>query len=526
MSTSNRIHIIFAAIALIVSASGCIKNDIPYPRIQANIADMTVEHQLQAASIDSLNRTVTIFLDEVADIRNVKMTGYTLTPAGAEWPDSLKFAAGVDLSETQRTFVSLYQDYFWTISAVQNIERYFSVEGQVGASTIDVPGKRVVVYLPEHANLKKVKVTSMKLGGPEATYVPSLVDKTTDLSGPLEVTVTEHGRTSQWTIYVQTTESTVTLERVDAWTNVAWLYVSAQEGRDNGMQYRLPDDLIWTELDPSEITSEGGALTGRLIHLQPETTYIARAYSDEEFSNEVEFTTGPLYSIPNGSMDDWWLNGKVWNPWAEGGESYWDTGNKGATTLGTSNTYPTDDTSSGTGQAACLETRFVGIGTIGKLAAGNLFAGYYVKTDGTNGILSFGRTFTLHPTHLKGYLKYKCCPISHTTGGFEDKKETPDTGIIWCALIDSDSPFEIRTNPNNRQLFDPNGDYVVAYGKVEYDYSIDNYIPFSIELQYRDTQRNPKYMLIVASASSLGDYFTGGAGSTLWVDDFSLDFDY
>lgn len=511
---------------LLTLASGCIKNDIPYPRIQASIADLVTDNQVQPASIDSINRTVTLFLDESADIRNVSISGFTLTPEGAEWPDSIKFFKGVDLTEPVRTFVSLYQDYFWTISAVQTIERYFSVEGQVGAATIDAEGRRVVVYVPEHMKLSKIKVTSMKLGGPAATYTPSLIDKVTDFSGPVEVTVSEHGRTSQWTIYVQPTESTVTLERVDAWTKVAWLYVSAQEGRDNGIQYRLPDDLTWTELDRSEITASGGALTGRLIHLMPETTYIARAYSDDEFSNEVEFTTGPTYSIPNGSMDNWWQNGKVWNPWAEGGEAYWDTGNKGAATLGQSNTYPTDDTSTGTGQAACLETRFVGIGTIGKLAAGNLFAGYYVKTDGTNGILSFGRAFTLHPTHLKGYLKYKCCPVTHAAAGFENRKDTPDIGIVWCALIASESPFEIRTNPNNRNLFDPDAPDVVAYGKVEYDYTIENYIPFSVEFVYKDTQRNPTYIIMVASASSLGDYFTGGAGSTMWIDDLSLDFDY
>jgi len=77
--------------------------------------------------------------------------------------------------------------------------------------------------------------------------------------------------------------------------------------------------------------------------------------------------------VPNTNLDEWWLNGKVWNPWPEGGTPYWDTGNKGATTLGPSNSTPTDDTSTGTGWAARLETKFVGIGALGKLAAGNLF---------------------------------------------------------------------------------------------------------------------------------------------------------
>lgn len=208
------------------------------------------------------------------------------------------------------------------------------------------------------------------------------------------------------------------------------------------------------------------------------------------------------------------------------GHPYWDTGNKGATTLGSSNTYPTDDTPSGKGLAACLETRFVGIGMIGKLAAGNIFAGRYVRTDGTNGILSFGREFTLRPTRMRLWAKYHSAPISSTTAGFEDLKGTPDKGIIWVALIDSAEPFEIRTNPNNRQLFDPEGSYVVAYGKVEWDKDVTEWTQFELTLDYKSTSRVPRYILCTASASWLGDYFTGGNGSVLTIDDLELLYDY
>ena len=80
----------------------------------------------------------------------------------------------------------------------------------------------------------------------------------------------------------------------------------------------------------------------------------------------------------------------MWNPWPEGSENFWDTGNKGATTLGDSNTQPTDDTWSGTGQAAKLATKFVGIGSLGKLAAGNMYVGNYIRTDGSNACSTSG----------------------------------------------------------------------------------------------------------------------------------------
>ena len=216
----------------------------------------------------------------------------------------------------------------------------------------------------------------------------------------------------------------------------------------------------------------------------------------------------------------------MWNPWAEDGVRFWDTGNKGATTLGSSNTQPSDDTPTGTGRSAKLETRFVGIGIVGKLAAGNIFAGEYVKTDGTNGILSFGREFSEHPTRLRGYYKYHSAPISSVTTGFTDLKDRPDTAVIWVALIDSPEPLEIRTNPANRQLFDPEASYVVAYGKFETGSDMEQWSPFEFELNYTATNRVPRYLLIVGSASKYGDYFTGGNGSVLFLDDFELLYDY
>lgn len=525
MSTYNKFIIVLGLTALTVLC-GCIKNDIPYPRIQANFASFEVEGQIQATGIDSINRSLTVYLDETVDIQSVRLKSFVTTPAGVIWADSAAFAAGIDLSKPVTTTLSLYQDYSWVVSAVQNIERYFTVANQIGASTIDVPGRRVVAYVPMQADITAIEVLTMKLAGPEATYSPEIIGKRIDFTTPFELTVTEHGRSEKWTLYVLQTDASVVLESVDAWTNVAWLHASAEAGRDNGFEYRRADSQEWTEVPDEWVTQSGGAMTARLVGLTPLTTYQARARSDQDYSIEVEFTTEDTYTLPNGTFDDWWLDGKIWCPWIEGGSPYWGTGNKGATTLGSSNTYPTDDTATGSGQAACLETRFVGIGALGKLAAGNLFAGDYVKTDGTNGILDFGRPFTQHPTALRGYYKYTTAPISHTSSGFENLAGRPDSCIIWIALIDSPEPFQIRTNPANRHLFNPDAPDVIAYGSMEVGYDVNNYIPFRIELNYKDTARKPRYMLIVASASKYGDYFTGGNGAKLFIDNFSLDFDY
>ena len=377
------------AVILSLVITGCIKNDIPYPRIQANFLTFSVEGESQAAVIDSATRVISLTLGEEVDIYSVNVAGYTVTP-GARVEDGV-LDKPLNLSRPVAVSLSIYQEYWWVIKATQNIERYFNVSGQIGTSVIDVPAHRVIVTMPDGADLANLRGTSMQRGAGGSTVSPEISGSSISLKSPLEITVTSYGREEIWTIYAEVTASTVTTVRADAWTNVAWIYGQAQEGKDNGFEYRRGDSDEWQRVPADWITYDGGDFTARLVHLDPDTEYAARAYSDTEYAAEVVFTTGSVVQVPNSDFENWWLNGKIWNPWAEGGESYWDTGNKGATTLGPSNTQPTTDTPTGTGRAAMLETRFVGLGTLGKLAAGNIFTGLYVRTDGTNGVLSFGR---------------------------------------------------------------------------------------------------------------------------------------
>lgn len=77
----NRITILswlLASMSLIFA--GCIRNDIPYPRIQPGFASMKAKGLLREAEIDSVTRTVTLTFNEETDIRAVEITSYTLTP--------------------------------------------------------------------------------------------------------------------------------------------------------------------------------------------------------------------------------------------------------------------------------------------------------------------------------------------------------------------------------------------------------------------------------------------------------------
>lgn len=512
----------------LMALNSCIKNDIPYPRIQANFATFEVENCSQSSKIDTVARNVTVYLPETVNPAAVKVISYTLSPEGVT-----VIGQGVgeelDLRTPYDVVLKLYQEYQWTIEAVQSIERYFTIDGQIGQSTIDDAAHRVVVKIPDTADLGALRVTSMKLGPEGSVQTPDLAGQVYDFSQPVKVVVTSFGEETDWEIYVEPTHSNVTTESADAWTCVAWVYGAAQAGKDNGVEYRKSTDTLWTKVPAEWLTEDGGNFKARIIHLEPETEYVARAYSDDEYGAEISFKTGSEMQVPNADLNEWWLDGKVWCPWPQDGERYWDTGNKGATTLGQSNSVPTDDTSSGSGRAAMLESKFVGVGSLGKLASGNLFTGEYVKTVGTNGILSFGRPFTERPTRLRGYLKYHSAEISHASSSnpdFQYMKGEPDTCIVWVALSDADSPYEIRTNPSDRQLFDQNDESVIAYGQFQSGNDIDNYTEFEIELSYNSTSRVPKYIAIVCSASKYGDYFTGGNGSVLCVDDFELLYDY
>lgn len=512
------------AVMMAAVLPGCIKNNIPYPHIQVGFTSIEAEWQTQAASIDSVNRLVNLYLGEKADISDVVITSYSLsTGATIISPDDISH---LDLSSDAKVVVGLYQEYTWTIIAKQTIERYLDVKNQIGASTLDVPARRAVFSIPNNVDITKIHVNSIKLGPEGSSMQPDLNGQDVDFSSPVKVDVTAYGRTSTWTIYADVIETTVFTTQADGWTRVGWVYGEAESGKDNGIEYRRVGSDEWIKVPSSQITFDGGRFTACIKGLEPLTEYEARAYSNEEYGAVLTFTTQDEAQMPDSSFDYWSLNGKVWQPWADGQSPYWDTGNRGATVLGTANVMPTEDSSTGKGQAALLKTEFKGIAGIGKLAAGSIFVGSYVRTDGTNGILSFGRPFEQCPTKLRGSLKYKTSLITDATSGFESMVGQPDTCIVWIALIDSPEAFECRTNPSNRQLFDPEADDVVAYGSVQYGKDIENYTQFEVELKYNSTSRKPTYILCVCSSSKYGDYFTGGRGSELYVDDFSLLYDY
>lgn len=143
--------------------------------------------------------------------------------------------------------------------------------------------------------------------------------------------------------------------------------------------------------------------------------------------------------------------------------------------------------------------------------------------DGTHGILNFGRPFSSFPTALRLYYKYTSVNIDRIGDDtWESLRGRPDTCHIYIALSDKSSPYEIRTRPSTQQLFNKNDANIIAYGEFLSGNSTSSYQQITIPLEYRYTNRTPNYIIIVCAASKYGDYYTGGAGSTLYLDEMEL----
>lgn len=109
-----------------------------------------------------------------------------------------------------------------------------------------------------------------------------------------------------------------------------------------------------------------------------------------------------------------------------------------------------------------------------------------------------------------------------------------DEGSIYIALGTwtpeeyggtAESPVQVYTK-TPPIVFNPNGKDVLGYGELIFKKSTDGWIPFNIEIDWRNTDIQPTHMMIVCSGSRWGDYFVGSTQSRMWVDDFELLYDY
>lgn len=508
-------------------------NDLDYPKVVGQILAFDTQDAKEIA-IDPGKREVSLILQEWADAAHVKVDRCVLS----EMATCSDIGEYLDLSNPVKVVLHTYQDYEWTITATQPIERYVRCTGEAQEPSFNVESRNVYVYLPDTQPLSAVTFEAMKLE-PEPSRVVSTTGYESDLqhltlntravSFPITLDcVTERS------FFVETVEGIVewhlkalqikvntAVTEVDAYCYSARVRgVFASDGSGVSVEYKKEIDDMW--VPASEVNVSGVGVTANLTDLAPLTAYECRIRDREEVSASMSFRTAEPVQPDNLNFDSWHASGKVWNPWPEGGSQVWDSANKATASFTGSATTPDEEFVAvpGPGKRACrMESSFAVV----KFAAGSVFTGQFVKLQGMGAELAWGLPFTEKPVSLKGYAAYKSTPITDADATHGALIGQPDTGHVLVALTDWPDQFHVVSSSSTYVDFDKDP-YIIAYGRYELTGTTSGYVDFDIPLDYR-SDRTPRYLVIVASSSSLGDYFTGGRGSTLWIDELELVYD-
>ncbi len=301
------------------------------------------------------------------------------------------------------------------------------------------------------------------------------------------------------------------------------------------IEWRRLGSQQWNRATPSAAPAAraeaGTTITATVNGLTAGTTYEYRAVCDGYESKPYTFTTEAAAQLPNAGFEEWHKSDKPYLVYASGGTMFWDSGNHGSSTMSKNVTTPSEEKKHSGTYSAKLESQFVGIGTIGKFAAGNLFVGKYLATQGTDGVLGWGRPFTSRPKALRGYVHYTPAAITDVASNApaEYVKGEMDRGIVYIAIVDNTKtaynseswPCVVETKTT--KLFDKNGSNVIAYGEKVFEGATagNDMVPFEITLDYRTEDVKACNIILTISASKGGDYFTGGP-SVMYVDDLEL----
>lgn len=514
-------NIILGLIATV--AVSCIENDLSYPDVTVTFTSFEVEGQ-KSVAIDDASRTIDIVMGESADMSRVKVLGYSLTNDGEVVGGMPEF---LDLTDTVRLTVRVYEDYVWTIKASQPVERYIRCDNQIGDAEIDADEKVAYVYVKEGQPLSSVIFNSMKLE-PEGSvvertmgFVPQdggSVPLTEICDFPMELNciimryfyVLYEGEEIRWSVKVLHKQIETGISSVNPWAFSAGVKGVTDGNGTPVVEYRKSSEAEWNTWD--DVAVDGTEVTAIVTGLEADTEYVVRISNGTVSSDDVIFRTDTPVQLPNMSFDDWSKDNKYPNA---SGSDVWDSANSSGAAVTTS---PSTDAVEG--YAARLES----VSAFGMLAAGNIFTGKFVKLAGMGAELDWGVPFESRPLALRGWYKYSPATINKVKDPYKDQMGKSDQCQILAFLTDWDSPFRVNTNTKTFVDLD-NDPGIIALGQFNTSESSAEYIEITIPLVYRSNDRMPGYIVIAGASSRFGDYFTGGIGSVLYLDQFELIYD-
>lgn len=329
----------------------------------------------------------------------------------------------------------------------------------------------------------------------------------------------------------------------NAWAKFAYLSASKVTTASGAtlsnpkLQYRQKDAEAWTGLETTS-TGEGedAVYTATATSLTANTTYEYRLVGDNNVeTNQGEFTTEEELQLQNAGFEDWYKASSVWYAASQSiydaGNYMWDTSNPGSGSFGFNPTSQSTDVKHGDKSAAKLETQYAFI----KLAAASLYYGRFNSLVSTKGAkIDFGQEFASRPISFKGWYQYKPEVIDN------ERQELGSSGVLkvgdsdQCSIyiILSKGTYQVNNTDVSTLLTAENvwkNDQFIAFGELpaEQCKGTDGWVNFDIPLQYKEGKfgEQPTHLIIVCSSSKYGDYFTGAVGSTMYLDDFSLNYE-
>lgn len=380
-------------------------------------------------------------------------------------------------------------------------------------------------------------------------FTSTLMEKITSKDGEYNISVKvvdvdDRVRTETINIVVSSnTVETLEVYNYDVWAKRATLRGKKIDELKGQVKfgYRIKGTTDWSYTGYVNVDNED-IYSIEITGLESNSTYEYQIIDEGNPSNNtqlLEFTTEDDFQPENAGFEYTSQPDNAILIYGDGQSMWWDTGNHGSASMNKNVTTPDKSIKHSGNQSLLLSSQFVGLGGIlGKFAAGNVFAGKYLKTDGTDGVLGWGRPCKSRPTAMKLWVRY--IPGTVDEGGSHIANGVNDNGHIYVAVGDwlgkeaegETWPFVVRTK-NQESLFSTekgtySGDGIIGYGEKVFDNNYEDNgglkeltIPLNYD-SFGGNSRKPTSIIIVASASKYGDYFEGSTGSRMWLDDIEL----
>lgn len=225
----------------------------------------------------------------------------------------------------------------------------------------------------------------------------------------------------------------------------------------------------------------------------------------------------------------------------------WATANPGYAltdyTISKPEEFPTYQADGGRNGSKCAKLVTRKTGSLGSsvnmpIASGNLFIGSFDLTSALTNALKatqFGTQFDQIPTFLHGYYKFKSGDTFYELDKTAEDKLKPIPGRkdifnIYAVFYESTTGCPVLDGTN---ILSEDNEQIVSVAQIEDAKETDEWTEFNLPFKVREGKtidatklKEGKYHLTIVFASSIrGDYFEGAPGSTLCIDEVTLEYE-